>query len=133
MCGLGTWLKYNCVHCNFCHFIIATLNFVAVIVSYGMLSPVDGKPKVMYLLYSNEIGRRAGHPEYMTPTSLTRVIHKDSSHSSMIDDILKNMMIKQDPQKSKQELRLTSFSNFLEGKFVPKTRDQRLSVVTMNA
>ena len=62
-----------------------------------------------------------------------RVIHKDSSHSSMIDDILKNMMIKQDPQKSKQDLRLTSFSNFLEGKFVLETRNQRASVVTMNA
>ena len=98
-----------------------------------MLSPVDGKPKAIYLLYGNEIGRRAGHPEYMMPTSLTRVIHKDSSHSLMIDNILKNMMIEQDPQKSKQDLRLTSFSNFLEGKFVPKTRDQRLNVVTTNA
>ena len=67
------------------------------------------------------------------PMSLTRVIHKDSSHILMIDDILKNMMIEQDPQKSKQYLRLTSFSNFLEGKFVTETRDQRLSVVIMNA
>ena len=98
-----------------CHFIIATLNCIAVIVLYDMLSPVDGKPKAIYLLYGDEIGRRAGHPEYMMPTSLTRVIHKDSSHSSTIDDILKNMMIEQDPQKSKQDLRLTSFSNFFGG------------------
>ena len=98
-----------------------------------MLSPVDGKPKAIYLLYGNEIGRRASHPEYMMPMSLMRVIHKDSSHSLMIDDILKNMMIEQDPQKSKQDLRLTSFSNFLEGKFVLETRNQRFSVATMNA
>ena len=84
-----------------------------------MLSPVDGKPKAMYLVYGDEIARRAGHPEYMTPTSLTRVIHKDSSHSSAIDDILKNMMVEKDPQKMANDLRLTSFSNFLEGKFVP--------------
>ena len=98
-----------------------------------MLSPVDGKPKAIYLLYGDKIGRRASHPEYMMPMSLMRVIHKDSSHISMIDDILKNMMIKQDPQKSKQDLRLTSFSNFLEGKFVLETRNQRLSIVTTNA
>ena len=29
-------------------------------------------------------------------------------------------MVEQDPQKAKNDLRLTSFSNFLEGKFVPK-------------
>ena len=98
-----------------------------------MLSPVDGKPKAIYLLYSNEIGRRAGHPEYMMPTSLMRVIHKDSSHSLTIDDILKNMMIEQDPQKSKHDLRLTRFSNFLEGKFVLKTRNWRLNIATTNA
>ena len=105
---------------DFCKLIILTMDFVVVIVSYGMLSPVDGKPKALYLLYGDEIGRRAGHPEYMTPTSLTRVIHKDSCHSSAIDDILKNMMVEQDPQKTRNDLRLTSFSNFLEGKLVPK-------------
>ena len=98
-----------------------------------MLSPVDGKPKAIYLLYGDEIGRRAGHPEYMMPTSLMRVIHKDSSHSSTIDDILKNMMIEQDPQKSKHDLRLTSFSNFLEGKFILETRNWRLNIATTNA
>ena len=96
------------------------MDFIAVIVLYGMLSLVDRKPKALYLLYGDKIGRRAGHPEYMTPTSLMRVIHKDSIHSSAIDDILKNMMVEQDPQKAKNDLRLTSFSNFLEGKFVPK-------------
>ena len=105
---------------DFCKLIILTMDFVVVIVSYGMLSPVDGKPKAMYLLYGDEIGRRAGHPEYMTPTSLTRVIHKDSCHSSAIDDILKNMMVEQDPQRTRNDLRLTSFSNFLEGKLVLK-------------
>ena len=60
---------------DFCKLIILTMDFVVVIVSYGMLSPVDGKPKAMYLLYGDEIGRRAGHPEYMTPTSL------DASHT----------------------------------------------------
>ena len=50
----------------------------AVISSYGMLSPVDGKAKAIYLVYGDEIGRRAGHPEYMPPTALTRIIHKDS-------------------------------------------------------
>ena len=111
-------LRSNCP--IFVEVIILTMDFIAVIVSYGMLSPVDGKPKALYLLYGDEIGRRAGHPEYMTPTSLTRVIHKDSIHSSAIDNILKNMMVEQDPQKAKNNLRLTSFSNFLEGKFVPK-------------
>ena len=85
-----------------------------------MLSPMDGKLKAMYLLYGDEIVWRAGHLEYMTPTSLTRVIHKDSSHSSAINDILKNMMVEKDPQKTTNDLRLTSFSNFLEGKFVPE-------------
>ena len=111
-------LRSNCP--IFVEVIILTMDFIAVIVSYGMLSPVDGKPKALYLLYGDEIGRCTGHPEYMTPTSLTRVIHKDSIHSSAIDDILKNMMVEQDPQKAKNDLRLTSFSNFLEGKFVPK-------------
>ena len=111
-------LRSNCP--IFVEVIILTMDFIAVIVLYGMLSPVDGKPKALYLLYGDEIGRRAGHPEYMTPTSLTRVIHKDSIHSSAIDDILKNMMVEQDPQKAKNDLRLTSFSNFLEGKFIPK-------------
>ena len=94
---------------------------------------VDGKPKAIYLLYGDEIGRRAGHPEYMMPMSLMRVIHKDSSHSLTIDNIWKNMMIKQDPQKSKHNVRLTSFSNFLEGKFVLKTRNWRLNIATTNA
>ena len=87
LCGLRTWLKYN--HVTFQFYVIAffqLLIFFAVIVSYGMLSPVDRKLKAIYLLYGDEIGRRAGHPEYMMPTSLTRVIHKDSSHSSTIDN-----------------------------------------------
>ena len=111
-------LRSNCL--IFVEVIILTMDFIAVIVSYGMLSLVNGKPKALYLLYGDEIGRRTGHPEYMTPTSLRRVIHKDSIHSSAIDDILKNMMVEQDPQKAKNDLRLTSFSNFLEGKFIPK-------------
>ena len=111
-------LRSNCP--IFVEVIILTMDFIAVIVSYRMLSPVNGKPKALYLLYGDEISRHAGHPEYMTPTSLTRVIHKDSIQSSAIDDILKNMMVEQDPQKAKNDLRLTSFSNFLEGKFVPK-------------
>ena len=116
-------VNVNACRCNLSPIFIENVYFVAVIVSYGMLSPVDGKPKAIYLLYGDEIGRRAGHPEYMTPTSLTRVIHKDSSHSGTIESILKNMMIDQEQQKSKQDhLRLTSFSNFLEGNFFTKIK-----------
>ena len=67
--------------------------------SYGMLAPVDGKSKPMHLIYGDELFRRAGPPEYMSPTALCRVIHKDSSHNAKIEEILKNMMVPARPRE----------------------------------
>ena len=38
--------------------------------SYGMLSAIDGKTKLMYLVYGDEVFRRSGFPEYMSATAL---------------------------------------------------------------
>ena len=84
-----------------------------------MLTPVDGKKKAMYVIYGDELMRRAGHPEYMTSTALTRVIHKDSIYSSILQDIIKNMMVEKEPENPGRLLRNTAFSNFLEGNLFP--------------
>ena len=84
-----------------------------VVVSYGMLTPVDGKSKMMYIIYGDELARRAGPPEYMSPTALTRLLHKDSSQNNLLLEILKNMGITQ--KHKNQAERYSSFSNFIEG------------------
>lgn len=91
--------------------------FLAVIVSYGMLTPIDGKSKVMYVVYGDELARRAGAPEYMSPTSLTRLVHKDSSQNNLLVQIIKNMGIDR-KTKASQSSRYSSFSNFIEGEWV---------------
>ena len=78
-----------------------------------MLSPIDGKTKSMYVIYGDELARRAGAPEYMSPTALCRVVHKDSSQSIFLEQIITSMGIKQH-SKNQQE-RYSSFSNFIEG------------------
>ena len=80
-----------------------------------MLSPINGKKKAMYVVYGDELLRRAGHPEYMTSTALTRVIHKDSIYSAVLQDIIKNMMVEKEPENPGRLLCNTAFSNFLEG------------------
>ena len=77
-----------------------------------MLAPVDGKGKPMYLVYGDELGRRANHPEYMTSTSITRIIHKDSSANKVVEEILENMCI----SERHATARLSAFSNILECK-----------------
>ena len=62
-------------------------------VSYGMLTPIDGKSKMMYVIYSDELARRAGAPEYMSPTALTHLIHKNSSQNNLLFEIVNNMGI----------------------------------------
>ena len=80
-----------------------------------MLMPVDGKNKPMYVVYGDELTRRASHPEYMTSTALTRVIHKDSIYSGILQDIIKNMIVEKEPENPGRLLRNTTFTNFLEG------------------
>ena len=81
-----------------------------------MLTPIDGKSKVMYVIYGDELARRAGTPEYMSPTSLTRLVHKDSSQNNLLVQIIKNMGI----DKKAKSSRYSSFSNFIEGEWVDK-------------
>ena len=82
-----------------------------------MLSAIDGKSKPMYLVYGDEVFRRSGRPEYMSPTVLTRVVHWDSFKNHLMDKIQRNMLV---PQKTtdaaKDSLKYTSFSNILECK-----------------
>ena len=84
--------------------------FFADIAAYGMLAPVDGKTKPMYLVYGDELARRANHPEYMTSTSITRIIHKDSSANKAVEEVLENMCI----SERRATARLSAFSNILE-------------------
>ena len=83
--------------------------------SYGMLSGIDGKTKSMYLVYGDEVFRRAGFPEYMSATALTRLMHRDSVKNRTMDNILKNMLVPARPaDDGKDLLRRTHFSNILE-------------------
>ena len=92
------------------------MGFFLDIISYGMLSAVDGRAKNMYLVYGDEIGRRAGPPEYMSPTSITRIVHRDSAQNIVIEEILKNMLVEEKPRGRTAPVgRYTCFSNFLEG------------------
>ena len=93
-------------------------NFITDIASYGMLSAIDGKSKPMYLVYSDEVFRWSGPPEYMSPTVLMRVVHWDSFKNSLMDKIQKNMLVPPKLSESaKDMLRYTSFSNILECKY----------------
>ena len=78
-----------------------------------MLTPIDGKSKMMYVIYGDELARHAGAPEYMSPMSLTRLVHKDSSQNNLLVEIVKNMGIEQ-KHKNQGEC-YSSFSNFIEG------------------
>ena len=94
-------------------------NFITDIASYGMLSAIDGKSKPMYLVYGDEVFRWSGPPEYMSPTVLTRVVHRDSFNNSLMDKIQKNMLVPLKLSEStKDTLRYTSFSNILECKYM---------------
>ena len=88
-------------------------------VSYGMLTPIDGKSKMMYVIYGDELAWRAGALEYMSPTALTRLIHKDSSQNNLLVEIVKNMGIQQ--KHKNQGKRYSAFSNFIEGKLIHLT------------
>ena len=79
-----------------------------------MLTPVDGKSKMMYVIYGDELARRAAPPEYMSPTALMWLLHKDSSQNNLLVEIVKNMGITQ--KHKNQAKRYSSFSNFIEGK-----------------
>ena len=93
-------------------------NFISDIASYGMFLAIDGKSKPIYLVYSDEVFRRSGPPEYMSTTALTRVMHRDSVKNSLMDKIQKNMLMPQKPTEAcKDTLRYTSFSNILECKY----------------
>ena len=81
-----------------------------------MLTPIDRKSKLMYVIYGNKLVRRAGAPEYMSPIALTRLIHKDSSRNNFLVEIVKNMGIEQ--KHKNQGERYSSFSNFIEGDLV---------------
>ena len=82
-----------------------------------MLSAIDGKAKNMFLVYGDEIHRRAGPPEYMSPTAITRIVHRDSSQNAVIEEILKNMLTEDKPRgRAAPQGSYTSFSNFLECK-----------------
>ena len=80
-----------------------------------MLSPVDGKSKAMFVVYGDELARRAGAPEYMSPTALCRLVHKDGSQNILLENIINNMGIKQHTRK--QSECYSAFSNFIEGNF----------------
>ena len=82
-----------------------------------MLTPINGKLKMMYVIYGDELARRAGAPEYMSPTALTRLIHKDSSQNNLLVEIVKNI---QQKHKNQGE-RYSAFSNFIEGKLLHLT------------
>ena len=89
-------------------------------VLYGVLTPIDGKSKMMYVIYGDELAWRAGSPEYMSQTALTRLIHKDSSQNNLLVEIVKNMGIQQ-KHKNQGEW-YSAFSNFIEGKLLHLTR-----------
>ena len=78
-----------------------------------MLTPIDGKSKMMYVIYGDELARRAGALEYMSPMSLMRLMHKDSSQNNLLVEIMKNMGIEQ--KHKNQGKRYSLFSNFIEG------------------
>ena len=84
-----------------------------------MLTPIDGKSKMMHVIYGDELAQRAGAPEYMSPTALTRLIHKDSLQNNLLVEIVKNMGIQQ--KHKNQSKRYSTFLNFIEGKLLHLT------------
>ena len=80
----------------------------------------------MYVVYGDELARRAVAPEYMSPTSLTRLVHKDSSQNNLLVQIIKNMGI--DRKTKTQSSRYSSFSNFIEGEWVDKIQENEHNV-----
>ena len=93
--------------------------FIVDICSYGMLLVIDGKSKAMYLVYGDEVFRRSGLPEYMSATTLTHLIHRDSYKNNLMDKIQKNMMVPDKPKDAgKETLRYTHFSNILECEYI---------------
>ena len=75
-------------------------NFITDIASYGMLSAIDGKSKLMYLVHSDEVFKQSGPPKYMSPTVLMRVVHGDNFKNSLMDKIQKNMLVPLKPSKA---------------------------------
>ena len=71
--------------------------FIVDICFYGMLLAIDGKSTAMYLVYRDEVFRWSGPPEYMSATTLTRLIHRDSYKNKLMDKIQKNMMVPDKP------------------------------------
>ena len=99
--------------------ITSDANFITDITFYSMLSAIDGKSKPMYLVYVDEVFRRSDPPEYMSPTVLMRVVHRDSFKNTLMDKIQKNMLVPLKPGESaKDMLRYTSFSIILECKYM---------------
>ena len=93
--------------------------FIVDICSYGMLSAIDGKSKAMYLVYGDEVFRQSGPPEYISATTLTRLIHRDSYKNNLMDKIQKNMMVPDKPKDAQKEtLRYMHFSNILECEYI---------------
>ena len=76
-----------------------------------MLTPIDSKSKMMYVIYGDKLAQRAGAPEYMSPTALTCLIHKDSSQNNLLVEIVKNMGIQQ--KHKKQGKQYSAFSNLM--------------------
>ena len=85
-----------------------------------MHTPIDGKSKLMYVIYGDKLAWMAGALEYMSPTALTHLIHKDSLQNNLLVEIVKNMGIQQ--KHKNQGKRYSSFSNFIEGKLLHLTR-----------
>ena len=93
--------------------------FIVDICLYGMLLAIDRKSKAMYLVYGDKVFRRSGPPEYMSTTTLTHLIHRDSYKNNLLDKIQKNMMVPDKPKHTgKEMLRYMHFSNILECEYI---------------
>ena len=93
--------------------------FIVDICSYGMLSAIDWKSKAMYLVYGDKVFCQSGPPEYLSTTTLTCPIHRDSYKNNLMDKIQKNMMVPDKPKDAgKEMLRYTHFSNVLECEYI---------------
>ena len=72
-----------------------------------------------YLVYRDKVFCRSGPPEYMSATTLTRLIHCDSYKNNLMEMIQKNMMVPDKPKDTgKETLRYTHFSNILECEYI---------------
>ena len=69
----------------------------------------------MYLVCRDEVFRWSGQPEYMSATTLTHLLHRDTYENKLMDKIKKNMMVPDKPKDGgKEMLRYTYFSNILQ-------------------